>query len=143
MSKNQYLPFNKILILLLNFSQPKMPFSYGKKHDSSFRQTWIDRYPSPVDALCQVWLKLSQWFLKKRYECEKKTTDKRQTSRKAYLNLQLRLATNLCFIHLVKILVKNLHILSKLLISNIWQKLNYIFSCTAGPLTAIDTCLHN
>ena len=109
MSKNQYLPFNKILILLLNFPQPKMPFSYGKKHDSSFRQIWIDRYPSPVDALCQVWLKLSQWLLKKRYECEKNDRQKlRQTSRKAYLNFQLRLAINICFIQLVKILVKKI-----------------------------------
>ena len=31
---------------------------------SSFEQTWI---PSSKDALCQVWLKLVQWFWKRRF----------------------------------------------------------------------------
>ena len=29
--------------------------------------------PSPKDALCQVWLKLAQWFWRKRWKCEKFT----------------------------------------------------------------------
>ena len=39
--------------------------------------------PSPKDALCQVWLKLAQWFWRRRWKCEKFTdrrTD-RQTDR--------------------------------------------------------------
>ena len=27
--------------------------------------------PSPKDALCQVWLKLVQWFWRRRWKCEK------------------------------------------------------------------------
>ena len=37
--------------------------------------------PSPKDALCQVWLKLASWFLRRRWKCEKFLngwTDKRQ-----------------------------------------------------------------
>ena len=30
--------------------------------------------PSPKDALCQVWLKLVRWFLRRRWKCEKYTT---------------------------------------------------------------------
>ena len=30
--------------------------------------------PSPKDALCQVWLKLAQWFWRRRWKCEKFTT---------------------------------------------------------------------
>ena len=30
--------------------------------------------PTPKDALCQVWLKLTQWFWGKRWKCEKFTT---------------------------------------------------------------------
>ena len=29
--------------------------------------------PSPKDALCQVWLKLAQWFWRRRWKCEKFT----------------------------------------------------------------------
>ena len=32
--------------------------------------------PSPKDALCQVWLKLAQWFWRRRWKCEK-FTDRR------------------------------------------------------------------
>ena len=59
--------------------------------------------PSPKDALCQVWLKLSQWFLRRKCKCEKfmtrtpmKKTDKGQILiRKAHLSLQLRWAKKL------------------------------------------------
>ena len=30
--------------------------------------------PSPKDALCQVWLKLAQWFWRRRWKCERFTT---------------------------------------------------------------------
>ena len=31
-------------------------------------------FPLPKDALCQVWLKLAQWFWRRRWKCEKFTT---------------------------------------------------------------------
>ena len=36
--------------------------------------------PSPKNALCQVWLKLAQWFWRRRWKCEKFTD--RQTDRR-------------------------------------------------------------
>ena len=30
--------------------------------------------PSPKDALCQVWLKLAQWFWRRKWKCEKFTS---------------------------------------------------------------------
>ena len=59
--------------------------------------------PSPKDALCLVWLKLAQWFWRRRRKCEKfkttptttttTTTDNRQILiRKAHLSLWLRWA---------------------------------------------------
>ena len=51
--------------------------------------------PSPKDAYCQVWLKLTQWFWRRRWKCEKftttttTTTDKGQILiREAHLSLQ-------------------------------------------------------
>ena len=40
--------------------------------------------PSPKDALCKVWLKLAQWFLRRRWKCEKFTdgqTDDRRSEK--------------------------------------------------------------
>ena len=53
--------------------------------------------PSPRKTLCQVWLKLAQWFWGRRWKCEKvtdglQTDDGRQVIRKAHLNFQLRWA---------------------------------------------------
>ena len=61
--------------------------------------------PSPKDALWQVWLKLTQWFMRRRWKCEKFTdrqtdgqtdgrtyNDGRQVIRKAHLSFQLRWA---------------------------------------------------
>ena len=56
--------------------------------------------PSPKDALCQVWLKLAQWFWRRWWKCEKfttttmtPTTDNGQILiRKAHLSLRLRWA---------------------------------------------------
>mgnify|MGYP003684193043 CR=1 FL=1 len=62
--------------------------------------------PSPKDALCQVWLKLTMWFWRRRWKCEKFTiTTKTPTTmttmdirqiliRKADLSLRLRWAKN-------------------------------------------------
>ena len=56
--------------------------------------------PSPKDALCQVWLELAQWFLRRRWKCEKFTDgrtegwmdDGQQAIRKAHLSFQFRWA---------------------------------------------------
>ena len=65
--------------------------------------------PSPKDALCQVWLKLAQWFWRRRWKYEKFTTTTTMTTttmtttttttdngqiliRKAHLSLRLRWA---------------------------------------------------
>ena len=45
--------------------------------------------PSPKDALCQVWLKLAQWFWRRRWKCEKftdgRTTDTRRSEKLDHL----------------------------------------------------------
>ena len=58
--------------------------------------------PSPKDALCQVWLKLAQWFCRRRWKCKKFTTTNTTITktmenwqilfRKDLLSLQLRWA---------------------------------------------------
>ena len=61
------------------------------------------KFPAPLDTLYQVWLKLVQWFWRRRRKCEKfatKTTTTTTTTtstdkgqiliRKAHLSLQLR-----------------------------------------------------
>ena len=62
--------------------------------------------PSPQDSLCQVWLKLDQWFWRRRWKCVKlttttttspmkMTTDNRQiVIKKAHLSLRLRWTKN-------------------------------------------------
>ena len=49
--------------------------------------------PLPKDALCQVCLKLAQWFWRRRWKCEK-FTDGQQVIRKAHLWFQLRWGKN-------------------------------------------------
>ena len=53
--------------------------------------------PSPKDTLCQVWLKLVQWFWSRRWKCEKFTTttnlrqwlwQRTNCDQKAYLKLK-------------------------------------------------------
>ena len=57
--------------------------------------------PSHKDALCQVWLKLAQWFWRRRWKCEKFTTTTTTTDngqiliRKAHLSLRLRWAKDM------------------------------------------------
>jgi hypothetical protein len=56
----------------------------------SFEQTWI---PSPKDDLCQVCLKLAQWFWRRSWKCKSLQTDVgQQAIRKAHLRFQLRWA---------------------------------------------------
>ena len=69
--------------------------------------------PSPKDALCQVWLKLDQWFWRRRWKCEKftdgrtdgrtdrRTDDGRKVIRKAHLSFQLRWAKNTRHVYLL------------------------------------------
>ena len=57
-------------------------------------------FPSPKDAFCQVWLKLAQWFWRRRWKCENVPTTTTTTDnghiliRKAHLSLRLRSAKN-------------------------------------------------
>jgi hypothetical protein len=60
-----------------------------------FKQTWI---PSSKNNLCQVWLKLAQWFWRRSQKCKSfqtsGQTDGQRVIRKANLSFQLRLAKN-------------------------------------------------
>jgi hypothetical protein len=48
-------------------------------------------FPSPKDDLCQVWLKLVQWFWRRSQKCKSLQTDAGQLAiRKAHLSFQLR-----------------------------------------------------
>ena len=58
--------------------------------------------PSPKDTLCQIWLKLALWFLRRwNYEkfTDRRRDDGQQLIRKAHLSLQLRRAkkNNPCY----------------------------------------------
>ena len=83
-----YLPFEKDLALHLNILES----------------------PSPGDTLCQVWLKLAQWSLRRRWKCEKFTdrrTDRQtdngqQVIRTAHLSFQLRWAKEEMFFRNIK-----------------------------------------
>ena len=55
--------------------------------------------PPPKDDLCQVWLKLDQWFWRRSRKCKSLQTDGRKDDgqraiRKAHLSFQLRWAKN-------------------------------------------------
>jgi hypothetical protein len=66
----------------------------GEELSPSLERIWI---PSPKNDLCQVWLKLAQWFWRRSPKCKSLQTD-RQTDtgqraiRKAHLSFQLRWA---------------------------------------------------
>ena len=57
---------------------------------SSLGNTHLNKleFLSPKHALCQVWLKMAQWFWISRWKCEK-FTDGRQAFRKGHLSFQL------------------------------------------------------
>ena len=59
-----------------------------KRHCSSLNKL---ESPSTKDSLCQVWLKLAQWFWRRRWKCEKftdKWTDEGQAIKKVHLSFQ-------------------------------------------------------
>ena len=78
-------------------------FLLFRKLSSPGKRAWLfnnlNKFESPSpakDALCQVWLKLALWFLR-RLKCEKFTdgrTDDGRVIRKAHLRFQLRWAKN-------------------------------------------------
>ena len=50
------------------------------------------KFPLPKDVLYQVWLKLAQWFWKRRFQCEK-FTDRRTTgNQKSLLELSTQVS---------------------------------------------------
>ena len=55
----------------------------------------LNKLESPLskDALCHVWLKLAQWFWRRRWKCEKftdrQTDNRRKVIRKAHLSFQM------------------------------------------------------
>ena len=61
---------------------------------------------SPKDALCQVWLKLSQWFLRRRCKCEK-FTDRRTTDHRRSEKLIWASAKKLMYMSLIEYTVLN------------------------------------
>ena len=83
-------------------------------------------FPSPKDALSQVWLKLVQWFWRRRLKCENFTdrrTDERQAIRKAYLSFQLRWAKKWSFLNPSKRETKTyIYYLNSTLIISMGQK---------------------
>ena len=61
---------------------------------SPFRKGWglhLNKleFLSPKDALCQVWLKLVQWFWRRRWKCEKFTTTTTTTTTRTTENGQI------------------------------------------------------
>ena len=46
--------------------------------------------PSPKDALCQVWLKLAQWFWRRTWKCEKLTDRQRDEGRQVTSSGELK-----------------------------------------------------
>ena len=71
--RRRFLNFVIVFSLFLNY----LPLEKGvAPHLNKLKST------SPKDALCQVWLKLTHWFWRRRWKCEKSTdgrTDRGQT----------------------------------------------------------------
>ena len=86
---------------ILNFVNAFLLFHYHLSLEKG-RALHLNKLESPLpkDALCQVWLKLAQWFWRRRWKCEKFTTTSTTTMtnkgqiliRKAHLSLWLRWA---------------------------------------------------
>ena len=69
-------------------------YSFPLKKVLTFHVNRLE-FPSPKDALCQVWLKLAHWLWRRRWKCEKFTDrrmDEQQALRKAHLSFHLRWA---------------------------------------------------
>ena len=86
---------NFVIMIMFSLFRKYLPLEIGvvlyfKKLES----------PSPKDALCQVWLKLAHWFLKRRWKWEKFTDRRlrregRRTTGDQKSSLQLRWAKTL------------------------------------------------
>ena len=96
--RRRFLNFVNVLSLFRNY----LPLEKG----GTFHLHKLES-PSPRDALYQVWLKLAQWFWRRRWKCEKFTTTTTSTTttdneqiliRKAHLSLRLRWAKKETFI---------------------------------------------
>jgi hypothetical protein len=64
---------------------------------------------TPKDDLCQVRLKLAQWFWRRRRKCkslqtDRQTDDRQRLIRKAHLTFQLRWAKNYSFVIILNII---------------------------------------
>ena len=67
---------------------------------STWKRVWPFIWTSLNHVLCQVWLKLGQWFLRRRWKCEKFTdrrTDRRQTKNEQKSSTELALQIELNF----------------------------------------------
>ena len=80
----------------LYFINAFLPIFYNLPFEKGMaRHFYILKFPSPKDALCQVWLKLAQWFERRWWKCENFTD--RQMVRRWTIgnqNFQLRWAKN-------------------------------------------------
>ena len=74
--RSRFLNFANLFSLFRNF------FHLEQGVDFYFSKL---EFPLYKDALCQVWLKLAQWFLRRRWKCEKftdrRTTDNRRSEK--------------------------------------------------------------
>jgi hypothetical protein len=78
----------KIFLKFQNIFTHLLLSPLGEGQSPSFEQF---RIPSPKDDLCQVWLKLVQWFWRRSRKSKSLQTDDRQKAiRKAHLSFQLR-----------------------------------------------------
>ena len=62
--RRRFLKVVNLFLLIPNY----LPFGKGV----ALRLNKLE-FPSPKDTLCQVWLKLAQWFWRRRWKCEKFT----------------------------------------------------------------------
>jgi hypothetical protein len=74
-----------------NFTLLLLP-PLGEGLPPSFEQTW---FPHPKNDLCQVWLDLAHWFLRRSRNCKSLQMDRQKDAgqraiRKAHLSFQLR-----------------------------------------------------
>ena len=84
-------------------------------------------FPSPKDALCQVWLKLTQWFWRRRWKCEKlrQCQQQRRTTDK-FWSEKLTWAFCSCELKRSKNISKQLYILKFLLYMVSWCNVWYV-----------------
>ena len=69
--EEDFLDFINVFLLIGNY----LPLEKG----GSFHLNKLES-PSLKEALCQIWLKLAQWFWRRRWKCEKLTTTTKTTT---------------------------------------------------------------